>query len=123
MQSAGMQREIRFRFWNRKLRRMSKVLGVGVIWEHLCDEWGIFDWPDVVKLQYIGMKDRDRTDVYEGDIIQDDDDADRTGIIGFELGAYYCTLDWGTDLYKGLYQHGVVIGNVHESPELLNEEA
>jgi len=60
-------REIRFKFWNRELRKMSKAYGLGVIWESLCEEWGIFDWADVDKLQFTNFKDNFDKEVYGGD--------------------------------------------------------
>ena len=50
-------RTVKFKFYNKKLRKMSRPLGLGIIHETLVDEWGIFDWKDVEKLQFTGLLD------------------------------------------------------------------
>lgn len=71
--------------------------------------------------QFTGLLDKHGKEIYEGDIIRDVDTKE-TGTVGFELGGFYCTIDWGTDFYKGVYRNGEIIGNIHENPELLRQE-
>ena len=132
-----MNREIKFRFWNRKLRRMSKVYGVGVIWEGLCDEWDIFDWSDVETLQYTGRKDKSGVWIFKGDVLVSDDypfwsdgQCNYRGVVDwFERDAcWYLDLYVVSDRVRGgatggmlaqYAEHSEIIGNVHENPELL----
>ena len=122
-----MNREIKFRFWNKALWRMSAAYGLGLIWEHLCKEWGQFDWKDVEKLQYTGLKDRNVAEIYEGDIVELAHEylvcaGETLGSIEWrQNGAWY--INYGNseqelahvDIgHAGLY----IIGNIRENPEL-----
>ena len=55
-----------FRFWNRVLRKTSKPMGLGVSYEHLCEEWGVFNWPDIDKMQSTGRLDKTGVEIFEG---------------------------------------------------------
>ena len=127
-------REIKFKFWNKCLKKMSKIHRLGVIWEYLNEEWGFFPWEDLVKLQHTGLQDRSGTGIYEGDILKyvghkcpecgshveyPDHKLYKVFWSHKEVG-FVCENDdnymlpqiWGTDME--------IIGNVFEMPELLD---
>ena len=99
-------REIKFRFYNTKLRRMSKGShGLGVIWEYLVDEWGIFDWKDVVKEQFTGLHDAKGREIYEGDVME----------WHFDGNEYRQAVEWETIWKVSRWPSTAeVIGNIHE---------
>ena len=103
-------REIKFKFWNNKLKKMSKVHGLGIIYEHLSEEWDGFDWEDVEKLQYTGLKDKSGVEIYEGDILKLTHEYDLTED-RFHLHDF---ID-DTCYLRMFDQEGIeIIGNIHE---------
>ena len=118
-------REIRFKFWNRQLHRMSRPLGIGVIWEDLVEEWGVFDWKDIEKLQYTGLHDRRGREIYEGDILKHRGNSDLIDVVIWDEAAcrwLMKTTKWQLTLFAFNdfnTMKAMIIGNIHENPELL----
>ncbi len=117
-------REIKFRFWHKTKKRMSRVLGLGVIWEYLCEEWGLFDWKDIEKLQYTGLHDKNGVEIYEGDALQRWEEEEGYNDIGQVewFGSMFMVLFWDGDrisLDEYAADTGEVIGNIYSNPELL----
>jgi uncharacterized phage protein (TIGR01671 family) len=118
-------REIKFKFWSKILNRFvipDDDIFVGA----LKDE-------NMVPLQYTGLKDKNRKEIYEGDIITVKDDGfgyKYIGVINWEQDALsyllgiikdYPTMSGGKrEIPRTLRYHSFeVIGNIWENPELL----
>lgn len=112
-------REIKFRAWNTITERYY----YNVQDTHdssISDSFqNILDNEDLIVEQYTGMTDADGFEIFEGDILKDFDD---NGIVGFvEYDEAYGEYSCGDDSLYEATRCCVVIGNVHESPELLEE--
>jgi hypothetical protein len=116
-------REFKFRFWNKEKNKM-------LYWnyeEHGAGIGGYFNHPSIVPMQYTGLKDRNGTEIYEGDIVGLL--GLMKGVISFRHGCFGVEWSKKSQLIRGkefeqFKSYGalkllVVIGNIYENPELL----
>lgn len=117
-------REIKFRVWHKPNNEMFE-------WEKVkINPFSIVEDDQLVVMQYTGLKDRNGREIYEGDILLDDQQA--KGIVFFEDGSFRLTSSKtgirNYDEYDTLNQYLVdyneleVIGNIYKNHDLLNEK-
>ena len=150
-------REIKFRAWDKKHKKMLEgykhPYGHSGLWLNIETgnlthiqrgeegvECSIYEFKDVLLMQYTGLKDKNGVEIYEGDIIgypnQSFKSIVRFGSYLFTGGEYG---ESGIGFYLEMYNKGikksmeggifnhpsvkdVVIGNIYENPELLVKE-
>lgn len=119
-----MVREIKFRcFVHDGLNKMFNV--VNIDWTAECvttPNYNIFFFSDISLMQYTGLKDKNGTEIYEGDILDLYGDSQ-----------YYSTIEYAEDLARFLLgglsysqrtldTYGTVVaGNKYKNPELLEK--
>ena len=130
-------REIKFRAWDRgKMISAQHRISIseGVAWiggkRRGCDR---YIRSGAILMQYTGLKDNKRTveypegqEIYEGDILKFSKTID-IGIVGYCVGAFHISVNGIHYLFGDIesYYHKrnkehEVIGNIYESPELIN---
>lgn len=114
-----MGREIKFRAWDgesmsQNTKSIQDIANSGV---------SSRDSDKLIWLQYTGLKDKNGKEIYEGDIIQDDDGE--VMVVGWsDKFASFC-LDkdgWAFQHWFGEAvnpQNVIIIGNIYEHPELI----
>lgn len=127
-----MKREIKFRVWDsitKMLHQWWRVKKIGI---------SMFDLDHYILLQYTGLKDKNRIEIYEGDIMSFG--RKQKYHVVFESGSFilYHTvlkdfdgskLRWGllsrafdVDM-KGIIDNVKVVGNIYENPELIKPKS
>ena len=108
-------RDIRFRFWNNRLKKMDYEPDYNGVSHKINDS---FTEPlDAgVWLQYTGLKDKDGKEIWEGDVV-------KWGEYVIE-SVFYNELDACFETQTSLIcsETMEVIGNIYETPELMEEE-
>lgn len=121
-------REIKFRAWDNSDKEKPYMLGP----YELSDS--IFNNKEVRKLelmQYTGLKDKNGVEIYEGDIVELLGWSSQTKSDGYtfiewdidEIGWNFNRSQYAEDRYdfRKAIQNCLVIGNIHQNPELLNQ--
>jgi len=133
--------ELKFRAWDKITEQMYSVGYIDIVNKNVqiatVDEFGncyavyVRNVKDVILMQYTGLKDNNETEIYEGDIIANQDRNDETWHVSHHKVVWHDTGFMGKQIYSsGSYiglqywtegKNGyVVIGNIYENPELLD---
>lgn len=127
-------RTIKFRAWDLKRKEFNDCLRMNLDGSKIEeDDYG--NLPnlknDIILMQFTGLKDKNDTDIYEGDIINYIRNVDETFNDTYWQEKGGCIIEWNEEfagfepfcIYrdeeytKG--KHCEVIGNIYENPELL----
>ena len=128
-----MSREIKFRAWDKKQKKMLYGVSIGTIkvWDEnaplISHEFSYSE--DCVFEQYTGLKDKNGKEIYEGDIVLFFTEHFDKTTGGFDGEVEHnATVEWFNNGFafmdKVSYDPNIeceVIGNVHENPELLQK--
>lgn len=112
-----MNREIKFRAWNKKLNKFANDW----TWN---DVDGVLTpyHEDCVLMQFTGLHDKNGKEIYEGDIVHDVSDSDLTFEVKWdeERAGYYMPNDFDEE-YTFSISHPTleIIGNIYENPDFL----
>ena len=120
-------RELKFRLWSKRTNRyITTCIVGGVEYNEISafDLFGLRSDPqfqsDVIIEQYTGLKDKNGKEIYEGDILESTWNGDKAVVVWNNVeGEWEHYADFNT---HSKYSGSVVIGNIHENPELLGEE-
>lgn len=108
------QRQIKFRAWDKKNREM--------IMSGDRPSFSFWKWVDYDSttplMEYTGLKDKNRKEIYEGDVVATIQETDAEPIVTqeevtFDGAAFYPVCNQPGETWE-------VIGNIYENPELLN---
>jgi len=109
-------REIKFRVWHKQMNRMLSndwLISACVFYDKMIDN------KEIYLMQFTGLKDKNGKEIYEGDFIYYDL-AEGLGLpkqTGLKREVKYSPYG-----FFGQYDVNIiVVGNVHENPELLNQ--
>lgn len=118
----GIMREIKFRAWDRKNKSFIKyIVGVrfypgGIIVDYQTEAgFEETECGDAIPIQYTGLKDKNKKEIYEGDILKTS--TDKIGVIMWDECMW--TLKLSNENWIVSPGYDEIIGNIYENPELL----
>ena len=78
---------------------------------------------DVILMQSTGLTDTNGVEIFEGDIVDAERERERgAGVVEIKVGhAPQITYKNGNDLLRFVDRFAVVLGNIHQNPELLEK--
>lgn len=119
-------REIKFRVYDEESKSMEYEIAIGKGYgkEHYILFLGLgetFIIEDKLKvMQYTGLKDKNNVEIYEGDILNWDDDncIKQNQEVKFEYGSFF--MYPSVELLGNYYEQCTIIGNIYKNKDLLN---
>ena len=130
-----MSRDIKFRAYVEKINKIVNVDKINFEDKHIVHYLDNLPFPtlvkysfeDIVLMQYVGMKDKNNKEIYDGDILK------VKGIDWLYIVKFYDCCFIGVSKYDPHYEKPIfirdtflngieVIGNIYENPELLKGE-
>lgn len=130
-------REIKFRAWDKINRLMLDCVEISFYKKYVVlvydngegGELQLMKWEDVELMQYTGLKDKNGDEIYEGDLLKNNEPHESIKVKWSNLKGAWTTGYLGliADLQAGFvdggdgetYNDREIIGNIYENPELL----
>jgi phage uncharacterized protein TIGR01671 len=76
---------------------------------------------DYILMQYTDLKDTNKKEIYEGDILWDEHNEEYCEVI-FECGKFVCNFETNSIDLSDISDELIVIGNIYENKELIGDE-
>lgn len=117
-------RDIKFKFWHRHRKFMAEVVAVDLVNKEAAYrnpksfsgfEWVLFD--DIELMQSTGMEDKNRIEIYEGDIFARVKHGDYGAVKFIKAGRWVVVRkhSYYNDLYECVLNGWEVVGNIYEN--------
>ena len=134
-------REIKFRAWDKKSKKMRAINTIAFNYEHeafnfngdhlpkVVNVWGkdaiedkevilYRESKDIILLQFTGLLDKNGKEIYEGDVIKTNE-AGWIAKVVYNRDGFFCIDNKGGFSTECDWEELEVIGNIYENPELL----